>query len=281
MWIAARLSTDRLDVWLHHTGNVTLRSATLAPDEGFEQALIRMIETDLPRGPVTPVLCAGVNGGSFSQVPCTPFPLHRVPCTDPRLSLYALPCLAQETPADLMQGQEAAIAGFLSAQPEWDGILCLTGHATRWVHISAGEVVSFRSFMTGEILDFLTHHASLRTAFDTEDRDDAVFETALSDAMSRPERFAATLCEIHAEAVLQRAGPAQRKARLLGTVIGIELAASRPYWLGRDVALTGDAPLLDHYAMALRQQGVVPKIFDETDLVHAGFAAAFAKVEGH
>jgi 2-keto-3-deoxy-galactonokinase len=43
------------------------------------------------------------------------------------------------------------------AAPGFDGILCLPGTHAKWVQISAEEVVSFQTFMTGELFDLLSH----------------------------------------------------------------------------------------------------------------------------
>ena len=54
-----------------------------------------------------------------------------------------------------MRGEETQIAGFLSEFPGFDGVVCLPGTHTKWVHLSAGEIVSFRTFMTGELFGLL------------------------------------------------------------------------------------------------------------------------------
>ena len=69
---------------------------------------------------------------------CTPPPPR-----DPRLALFIVPGLSQASPPDVMRGEETQIAGFLAAHPGFDGVLCLPGTHTKWVHLSAGEVVEF------------------------------------------------------------------------------------------------------------------------------------------
>jgi hypothetical protein len=73
-----------------------------------------------------------------------------------------------------MRGEETQIAGFLAQNPGFDGVLCLPGTHTKWVHISAGEVVSFRSFMTGELFATVGPHSVLRHSVG-EGWDDAAF----------------------------------------------------------------------------------------------------------
>ena len=57
-------------------------------------------------------------------------------------------------------------------------------------------------------------------------------------------------------------------------LIGAELAAARPYWLGRPVALIGASKLVDVYAAALGLQGLIPKRCDAGQMTRLGLATA-------
>ncbi|KAA0913302.1 2-dehydro-3-deoxygalactonokinase [Aquicoccus porphyridii] len=127
-----------------------------------------------------------------------------------------------------------AVAGHAVAHPNWDGVICLPGLRSHWVHLSAGEIVSFQSFLT----------ARLAHALDAGERADA---DALADTMTRPERLAQQL---------DSAELGGDRDALLGHLLGAEMAAARPYWLGQQVIVMGDDGLADGYANALGAQGV-------------------------
>jgi 2-dehydro-3-deoxygalactonokinase len=141
------------------------------------------------------------------------------------------------------------------------------------VHISAGEVVSFRSFMTGEMFDLLATASVLRHTVG-EGWDAEAFSQAVSDALSRPETVAARLFSIRAEALLKGLDAGTARARLSGALIGLELAGARPYWLGQNVALIGAPKLSAIYAAALAAQGVPAEVADGAAMTRAGLAAA-------
>ncbi len=256
MWIAAQQCADRLNVWVTDGERVHVASTAIEVDTDFQTALIGLIEPHMRQSRVTPVVSAGMRSGSFVQVPCAVAAARKIAATDPRIALYAIPPMSQEKPADFLQGEEAQIAGFLSRNKDWDGVLCLPSACSRWVHVSAGEVISFTSFLTGELFGLLTQHSSLRSATQGQGWDEGVFQTALSDAMARPERVASALSSILANAVLNQASAASGKAHLYGTLIGIELAASRAHWLGREVVVIGAQDDTARYASALKAQGV-------------------------
>ena len=165
--------------------------------------------------------------------------------------------------------------GFVRKHPNFDGVICLPGTHTKWVHISAGEVVSFQTFMTGELFALLSTQSVLRHSVDTEAFDQDSFTTALGDVMSRPQVIAAQLFSLRAASLIGDQSAAQGRARLSGLLIGLELAGARPYWLGQNVAIIGADTLAKHYQSALLLQGVDAQLYDVTDMTLAGLAAAY------
>jgi len=268
-WIAVDWGTTNARAWAM-AGAEVLDTAPGGPgmgglaSDGFEPALLRMIDGwDI--APRTPVIACGMAGAAqgwrdagYRKVPATPLSdtLVPVPTNDARLAVHIVPGLKQTNPADVMRGEETQIAGFLALNPDFDGAICLPGSHSKWVQISAGEVVSFRTMMTGELFAALAHHSVLRHSVAPEGWDDDAFADALSQSLSRPEQLAARLFSIRAEALLNNRGTAESTAALSGLLIGAELAAAKPYWLGLPVALIGAAGLTQHYATALAMQGV-------------------------
>lgn len=251
----------------------------------FEPALMRLIADWLaPERSYQVIICgmAGAREGwaeaGYSNVPCAPLceDFTRAASLDPRLDVRLISGLAQASPADVMRGEETQIAGYLSRHPKFDGILCLPGTHTKWAHISAGEVVSFQTVMTGDLFAAISQHSVLRHSLkeDGSPQDEAGFIAAVNDAIARPERIAASLFTIRAEGLLNGLASGQARARMSGLLIGAELAATRPYWLGQNVALIGAAKLSALYDSALCAQGALPTIVDADEMTRAGLNAA-------
>jgi len=143
-----------------------------------------------------------------------------------------LPGLTQETPPDCLDGWVRLL---LIGLADHDGIACVvTPMLAHWVHLSAGEAVSCQSFLTPRLAGAL-------------DAGDSADEAALADTLSRPERLAA-----HLRAAEVQGTP----AALTGHLLGAELAAARPYWLGQSVTLVGAETATAPRATALAAQGV-------------------------
>jgi 2-dehydro-3-deoxygalactonokinase len=289
-WIAIDWGTSNLRVWAMSAQDEPLAEAQSDRGMGklahadFEPALLDLVAPWLHK-PLTAIACGMVGArqgwieAPYARTPCTPSPttFTQAPTTTPGLTVHIIPGVSQDSPADVMRGEETQIAGFLHENPGWDGILCMPGTHTKWVHLSAGEIVSFQTVMTGELFATISSQTVLRHSMADEGFDAAAFTTAMTDTISRPERLAASLFSIRAESLLHGQTPAQARARLSGLLIGAELAATRPYWLGQDIAIIGNGTAARLYQQALASQGASARLTDTTTITLAGLIAARRK----
>ena len=286
-WIAADWGTTNLRVWAMSASGDVLATAQsdqgmgkLSPD-AFEGALLDLVSDWLSQP--THVIACGMVGArqgwieaAYQAVPAKPLgaAFTHVPTDHPHLNVHIIPGMMQAQPADVMRGEETQIAGFLSRNKNWDGVICLPGTHTKWVHISADEVVSFQTVMTGDLFAAISGHTVLRHSVDAG-WDDAGFAQGLDDAMSRPERLAARLFALRAEGLLNDLENATARARLSGLLIGAELAATKPYWLGQQVAVIGQGNLSRLYIDALATLSVPATQVQNDAVTLAGLTAAY------
>ncbi len=288
-WVAVDWGTSNLRVWsmtdageildhVHSDGGM----ATLKPNE-FEPTLLGLISGWLDDRHI-PVIACGMVGAKqgwieapYLTVPCPVdiAPSARVPTSDPHLDVEIIAGICQSSPPDVMRGEETQIAGYLACNPEFDGVLCLPGTHTKWVHVSAREIVSFRTFMTGELFTLLSERSVLRHSMGGQGWDAAAFTNALDITRARPESLATHLFALRAADLLRGQSGAMARSNLSGLLIGAELAAARPYWLGQPVSLIGAPDLTSVYATALRAQGVDPTETNGDEMTIAGLTSAY------
>ncbi|MGB0799601.1 MAG: 2-dehydro-3-deoxygalactonokinase, partial [Planktomarina sp.] len=174
-WIAVDWGTSSLRAWAMTDDGQGL--AMLCSDQGmgvltpdqFEGALFDLIG-DWSIDSHTPVIACGMVGAKqgwietpYDTTPCKPqASMIAAPTQSGALNVQIIAGICQAKPADVMRGEETQIAGFLRLNPKWDGVVCLPGTHTKWVHVSAGEVVSFQTFMTGEMFALLSNQSVLR-----------------------------------------------------------------------------------------------------------------------
>lgn len=190
--------------------------------------------------------------GETRAVPCEPLP-EILPKTG---GAQLVPGLADERLHSASRGAETRIAGFLAGAKDWGGVICVTGECHVWALISAGEVVSFQGFDTGRLARVLELG---------EEWSGTGFDASLSEVMSRPERFAA---------VMARGNLQADRTTGWGALIGAELAASRPFWLGQQVAVIGDGGGAEAVSAALSEQGVPVERAGALTTLIAGLDAA-------
>lgn len=244
-WIAAEAGPGGLRLWAMRGAEVAARQ------DVADLAAARAAWPGLPLLLAAPEDWPGLP--EARPVPATGLVLHPAPDAD---RVWLVGPLAQQDPPDRLAGGAAQVAGLLEAQPHFDGVALLTGPRSHWLRLSAGEICHFHSFLTGELLALLSAAAP----------DGAGFDETLDEALSRPHRAYGRL------AALRDTGDG---ARLAGLLVGLELAAAKPYWLGQQVAILGEAPLRDLYARALAAQGVATLQPDPESALLAGLHAAW------
>ena len=286
-WIAVDWGTTHLRAYAMGPEGVRAEATSdegmgRLPREGFEPALLRLIAPWLGPGK-TPVLACGMVGSRqgwheapYRAVPCAPLEpgsLVPVPVQDDRITVQIAPGLKQTQPADVMRGEETQIAGALALHPAFDGAVCLPGTHSKWCQISAGEVVSFQTFLTGEMFALLSEQSVLRHGL-SDGWDEAAFDAGVAEGMARPERMLAQLFRLRAEGLIAGLPGDAARARLSGLLIGAELAAAKGWWLGLPILLIGSARLSALYARALAAQGASARSLSATDCTIAGLARA-------
>ena len=297
-WIAVDWGTTHLRAWVFGPGGTRIASLSSADGMGrvspdrFESALLSLIDPYLHEDRQTPIIACGMVGARqgwveapYARAPCPPPGVREAvlaPVRDSRLAVRILPGVSQAAPADVMRGEETQIAGILAEHPGFDGVICLPGTHTKWVHAGGGEIVGFRTFMTGELYALLSersvlkHGLKLRTARDGWDQD--AFLEAVHDMMACPRSLAAELFSLRAAALLHDLPPAAARARLSGLLVGSELAGARAFWLGRRVVLVGSETLSRLYEAALAALGTQTERARGDAMALFGLEAAYKRM---
>jgi len=282
-WIAVEQGKTELRAWAMQDNTVqdhiVRKTSTPAAQDLDEQNLLQLVSDWLGPEPVQVLVC-GPTGAQAHPVPATPgdWQPALLSTTDPRLRVHVLPGLKQSAPPGIMHSDTTRIAGFLSLNKGWDGVVCQPGAQTSWAQVSAGEVVSFQTFLTGDMVRMLAQHLSLPDALNLQEWDSDAFESALDAALARPEKMALALNTLQVERERQNLLPMAALSRLWGVLVGGELAASRPYWLGQQLAVVAPPDTARPYQQALQLQGVPVTIADADRMTLVGLTAARARV---
>ena len=295
-WLAVDWGTSRLRVWgIDSAGAVAGKSGTAggATDlerDMFEPSLLSAAAEFLPDGKKIPALICGMAGARnrwqetpYLSAPCSPLDAARnlteAPSRAEKLFARILPGISQESPCDVMRGEETQIAGLLSVRPDFCGVACLPGTHTKWARIENGKIKRFTTLMSGEMYYLFAKVSVLRRSVASGSWDEDVFLEAAETTLAHPEKTAAVLFSIRAESLLRGLSKSAARARLSGYWMGLELAATREYWAGGHAAVVGENVLRRQYEIALAARGVKTEMFAAEEMSLAGLLAMRAAAD--
>ena len=250
----------------------------------FESTLLELICGWLSSDRTLPVLACGMVGARqgwieapYSEVPCTPLSpasFISAPTTDNRIAVRIAGGLRQSDPPDVIRGEETQIAGLLAERPGFNGVACMPGTHTKWVEISDGRVIRFKSFISGELFSLLQNHSVLRHSLASEAIDREAFESELDCLIGRSDEPLAAMFSLRAEDLLFETPPEVLRAKLSASLIVAEVRAAKSYWTDHRVALIGEQSLSEFYGLALNRFGEQAETLDTPGLTLAGLCVA-------
>lgn len=191
-----------------------------------------------------------------------------------------LPGLANRDPAhpDVMRGEETQLLGALGALGDGPHLACMPGTHSKWVEMQGSTVTRFATYMTGELFDVIAKHSLLAHSLaGSEAMDMAAFRIAVQKAVQDPARATNLLFAIRAGQLLEGATADVSRARLSGTLIGLEIAgasgaADRP-WNGT-ITLIVSGRLGELYGSALEALNRPYRLSDADEAVRIGLHRA-------
>lgn len=168
-----------------------------------------------------------------------------------------VPGLAVENDAmpDVMRGEETQILGALAHAGRDAGLFLLPGTHSKWAEVADGRIVSFRTFMTGEVFGALKDHTILgrlmRAGTDRDGFARGVREgAALGSAGALLNRLFAT----RSYGLMDRLADTALSDYLSGLLIGAEVAEATRQTKSA-VTIIASAALAQRYTDALRLLG--------------------------
>ena len=249
-------------------------------------------------GPVPLVLCgmAGSRNG-WKETPYLPCPADlrtleqaalRFEADGARVAIApGLSCTSRLGAPEVMRGEETQIAGALALHPGLGTgrhLFCMTGTHTKWVWLEDGRVRDFLTALTGELFALLRDGSTLtramRSGIAAETSGRPVMSDDTHDGFERGLDAAAALgaasllhalFAVRSRQLIDDRSPAWAVSYLSGLMIAADVRGAIPLFATRtEVVLIGDAMLNEHYAQALRREGVAASCLDGEPCALAG-----------
>lgn len=199
-----------------------------------------------------------VSGMGSSSIGIKELPYGKLPLTlqDPKLpvcqldhNVFLISGIASRD--DVMRGEEVqAIGAALTLDNAKDKtLLILPGTHSKHVYLNSECIVSFKTYMTGELFSILGKHSILRHSIEAKEvgLDSNAFENGVKDAKKI---LLSQLFTIRANQLLQGKSKQYGKSYLSGLLIGNELSQVREMETQR-VVLVAEEPLASRYKEAI------------------------------
>lgn len=261
---AFRFDADGLvaDVRRAESGASTLRGGA------FEGVLQTIIGDWLEQAPTRVITC-GMAGGreGWIEAPYAPCPCDlrtlatsvvRAPATS--TDVWIAPgakSLRADGRFEVMRGEETQILGGLEAVTGSELVIAPGTHS-KWVRVENGRLMSFRTYMTGELFALLKAHSILGRTMDLKAPHDAdAFDLGAQRAME-DKGLLNLIFSTRTEVLFDRLGPSAAPSYLSGVLLGAEVAeAAEGFAFTPDtrIFLVGNRELAERYARTLSLAG--------------------------
>lgn len=152
---------------------------------------------------------------------------------------------------DVMRGEETQIVGAMAELGLRDGLFVLPGTHSKWVRVAERRILSFRTYMTGEVYAVLRQHSILGRLMEGERGEGSGFRAGVAAAaeLGGAGDLLNRLFSVRALGLFDRLPPRESADYLSGLLIGAEIAAAARE-AGGPILLVGDAALSARYADA-------------------------------
>lgn len=183
---------------------------------------------------------------------------------------------------DVMRGEETELVGLFSLplgkRLAENALVIKPGTHSKHLRVTAGRLVGFQTFMTGELFDVLSKHSILQHSIESEreiastTEDMPALRAGVRHALTLP--LAASLFRVRTRQLLDGVSGASNRAFLSGVLVGAELACVKAGDLAdAPLVLCATLPLASHYLAALEELGVMNRVTvlspDETEMLSA------------
>lgn len=231
--------------------------------QGFARSFADFAAPWLGPGRRLPVVMCGMVGSKlgWAEAPYIAAPadlaglarrLHPVPFDgDARIVIVPGVSSIERGVPDVMRGEECQVLAVSAQRRLRDATLLLPGTHSKWVRVADGKLVSFRTYMTGELYNALTASGTLAQLMEKGEADGEAFRRGLQQA--RDEGSGALtylLFGVRTLGLFERLPRASLSSYLSGLLIGAEMMDAMAWSGAKQVIAVGSPRLLDNYRRA-------------------------------
>lgn len=273
--IAVDWGTSNRRAWALDQGGAILqqradnRGLLAHADRRFGESLALFLSDWLAAAPGVPVLMAGMVGSrsGWVEVPYLPAPVRLTDLARHLAktgeiagsSCWIVPGLSldDEVQPEVMRGEECQMLGVLLDGGPQDGLFVLPGTHSKWARVADGRLVSFRTYVTGELFDLLCKSGTLAQVMAGSDESAEGFARGI--AASADAELLNRVFSVRTFGLFGRMPAAALRSYLSGLLVGTEMRDALAAWpeaAGTAATCIGSPAMIARYTAAAAQLGL-------------------------
>jgi 2-dehydro-3-deoxygalactonokinase len=231
--------------------------------------------------PGLPVVMAGMVGSRMGWVE-VPYLAAPAPLADLAKNLmkagriagsdcWIVPGVSFDGPAqpEVMRGEECQMLGALLRQGRTDGVFLTPGTHSKWVRVADGELLEFRTYITGEMFNLLRQSGTLAQLMTGEGDDAAAFAQGVQ-ATSADSELLNRLFSARSLALFNRLAGDKIASYVSGMLVGTEMRDALATWpdlRASGVTCIGSAGMIARYGACAKLLGLDLHGIDNKDVL--------------
>jgi 2-dehydro-3-deoxygalactonokinase len=237
-WIAIDWGTTNFRAWFIKEGKVLKEinkphGIKNIPNNNFENILIKNIKLPKKINCKIKIISCGMIGSKQGWFDCgyekklnlKKNNLVKIKTKNKYLDFYIVKGLSQNNPYDVIRGEETQIIGYLQSNKKFSGFICLPGTHSKWVKITKGKLIKFKTYMTGELFEIISRNSILKHSFVDKKINTKTFKNSVLLSQKKNFNFFDYLFEFRSRTLLSKK-KYNPKSELLAYLIGNEIKSN-------------------------------------------------------
>ena len=288
-WIAIDWGTTNFRAWFIKNDKVLKEinrphGIKNIPNKNFEDILNKNIKIPKKNNRKIKIISCGMIGskqgwldtGYEKNLNLTKNNLVKVKTKNKNIDFYIVKGLSQKQPYDVIRGEETQVLGYLESDKKFSGFICLPGTHSKWIKITKGKLINFKTYMTGELFEIISRNSILKHSINDKKINLKIFKNSVLLSQKKYFNLFEYLFEFRSRSLLTKK-KYYPKSELLAYLIGNEIKSNINNLRNFKVIIIGSDYNSKIYSKAMQILKIDNKIINSKNITINGLRILFNK----
>jgi len=288
-WIAIDWGTTNFRAWIIKNNKILKEinrphGIKNIPNKNFEDILNKNIKIPKKNNRKIKIISCGMIGskqgwldtGYEKNLNLTKNNLVKVKTKNKNIDFYIVKGLSQKQPYDVIRGEETQILGYLESDKKFSGFICLPGTHSKWIKITKGKLINFKTYMTGELFEIISRNSILKHSINDKKINLKIFKNSVLLSQKKYFNLFEYLFEFRSRSLLTKK-KYYPKSELLAYLIGNEIKSNINELRNFKVIIIGSDFNSKLYSQAMQILKIDNKIINSKNITINGLKILFNK----